>query len=927
MDKFSYISNADPNYVESLYKAYQANPESVDEGWRKFFEGFEFAQSYDGAISAPVETDVNRRKEVSVLNLINAYRTRGHFFTKTNPVRERRKYTPTLDIENFDLSQEDLDTVFEAGAEIGIGPAPLRKIIEHLQETYCHSIGAEYMFIRDPARVKWLQERMESTRNMPSFSLEEKRHILDKLNQAVVFENFLHTKYVGQKRFSLSGGETLIPALDAIVEKGASLGVEEFTIGMAHRGRLNVLTNILRKSYHEIFAEFEGIEYEDAIFEGDVKYHIGHSNNITTLKGKNVHLSLVANPSHLEAVDPVVEGVVRAKIDKRYHGDFKKIVPILIHGDAAIAGQGVVYEVIQMSLLEGYKTGGTIHLVVNNQIGFTTNYLDGRSSTYCTDVAKVTLSPVFHVNADDVEAVVFATLMAMEYRQTFHTDVFIDLLGYRKYGHNEADEPRFTQPNLYKAIAKHSDPRVIYYEKLLSQGAIISGLAKEMEKDFQNLLQYRLNQAKETKKLELQSSFKGDWSGFRKPVDDDFDVSPETGVPEQKLLRLGERIFTIPQDIKVFSKLRRIYDDRQKRFFEKTNLDWSIAEFLAYGSLLEEGIPVRLSGQDSERGTFSHRLAALMDEETEEKYIPLNSISESQAKFQVFNSLLSEYAVLGFEYGYSVANPKGLTIWEAQFGDFANGAQIAIDQFISSSAAKWNRFTGLVLYLPHGYEGQGPEHSSARIERFLSLCAQNSMAVVNCSTPANLFHVLRRQMMYPFRVPLVIFTPKSLLRHPLCISTLPEFTEGNAFREIIDDPYVTPKSVKRILFCSGKIYYDLLERQQKEERKDVAIVRVEQLYPLPLKQLAKAIVKYKNAERYFWVQEEPENMGAWSFIRRKFKLVRTTLVSRIEQASPATGYHKHHQIEQEEIINLAFGEETRKTPKVIAKRYDTEVAE
>lgn len=927
MDKFSYLSNAHPDYIESLYKAYQADPNSVDEGWRKFFEGFEFAHSYDGALEAPAKPDVNRRKEVNVLNLINAYRTRGHFFTKTNPVRERRKYTPTLDLENFGLSDADLETVFEAGAEIGIGPAPLKKIVEHLQETYCHSIGAEYMFVRDPKRVKWLQERMESTRNTPSFSMEEKRHMLDKLNQAVVFENFLHTKYIGQKRFALSGGETLIPALDSIIEKGASLGVDEFVIGMAHRGRLNVLANTLRKSYQEIFAEFEGLEHEDAVFEGDVKYHLGYSSNITTLKGKNVHLNLVANPSHLEAVDPVTEGVVRAKIDKRYNGDSKKIVPIIIHGDAAIAAQGVVYEVIQMSLLDGYKTGGTIHLVINNQIGFTTNYLEGRSSTYCTDVAKVTLSPVFHVNADDVEAVVFAILMAMEYRQTFHTDVFIDLLGYRKYGHNEADEPRFTQPNLYKAIAKHSDPRVIYYEKLLSQGSITKGLAKEMEKDFQNLLQYRLNQAKERKKLKPLSSFKGDWEGFRKPTDEDFDESPKTGVSEKKLLSIGEKIFTIPKDLKVFSKIARVYEDRKKRFSGGNQIDWATAEFLAYGSLLEESIPIRLSGQDSERGTFSHRHAVLMNEETEEEYIPLNNISKNQGRFQVINSLLSEYGVLGFEYGYSTANPKSLTIWEAQFGDFANGAQIVIDQFISSSGAKWNRFTGLALFLPHGYEGQGPEHSSARIERFLSLCAQNNMTVVNCTTPANFFHVLRRQVKYPFRIPLVVFTPKSLLRHPQNVSSLSDFFEGSRFQEIIDDPYVTVKSVKRILFCSGKIYYDLLERQQQDERKDVAIIRVEQLFPLPMKQLSKIIEKYKNVERYFWVQEEPENMGAWSFIRRKFKLVRTTLVSRTEQATPATGYHKQHQIEQNEIINLAFGDETKRTPKVIYKKYDLETSE
>lgn len=930
MDKFSYLSNAHPDFIESLYNDYKANPESVDEGWRKFFEGFEFARSYDGALPEPAAAETglqDRRKEVNVLNLINAYRMRGHFFTKTNPVRERRQYSPTLDLENFGLSESDLDTVFEAGADIGLGAAPLRQIIAHLQQTYCRSIGAEYMFIRFPERVKWLQQRMESTRNTPNFSLEEKRHLLDKLNQAVVFENFLHTKYVGQKRFSLSGGETLIPALDAIVEKGAAMGVQEFVLGMAHRGRLNVLTNILRKSYQDIFAEFEGKEYEDAVFEGDVKYHIGYSGDVYTTKGHKVHLNLMPNPSHLEAVDPIVEGAVRAKIDRRYNGDFKQIVPILIHGDAAIAGQGVVYEVVQMSLLKGYKTGGTIHLVTNNQIGFTTNYLDGRSSIYCTDVAKITHSPVFHVNADDVEAVVFATLMALEYRQTFHTDVFIDFLGYRKYGHNEADEPRFTQPRLYKAIAAHPNAREIYYDKLVESGAVEKGLAKEMEKEFQQLLQYRLNEAKTLKTFEPISTFESAWSGFRKPADEDFLASPQTGVPEKELLAIGKKLFAIPEDFKVFSKIRKLYEDWGKRLKEKDRLDWAMAEALAYGSLLSEGTPVRLSGQDSARGTFSHRHAVLADEEKEGEYVPLNHLSDGQASFQVYNSPLSEYAVMGFEFGYSLAHPQSLTIWEAQFGDFANGAQIVIDQFISSSATKWNRFSGLALYLPHGYEGQGPEHSSARIERFLSLCAQHNMIVANCTTPANLFHILRRHVKYPFRVPLVIFTPKSLLRHPLCASPLGDFTAGTRFKEVLDDPYVVTEKVKRVLLCSGKIYYDLLERQQKDQRDDVAIVRVEQLYPLPLRQFLKIIRKYKTAERYCWVQEEPENMGPWPFFRRKFKLVRTTVVSRAEQASPSTGFYKNHLKEQQEIVNRAFGAEAGLSRKVISKEYGLEAAE
>ncbi len=907
MDKLSYLNNAHPDYIDSLYKDYQKDPESVDAGWRKFFEGFEFAQSQGNGKPALQGLSPERRKEVNVLNLINAYRTRGHLFTNTNPVRERRKYKPGLELSQFSLSDEDLDTTFEAGSEIGIGPAKLSEIINHLETTYCSSIGAEYMFIRVPERVKWLRNRMESSRNIPNFSIEEKRHILKKLNQAVVFENFLHTKYVGQKRFALSGGETIIPALDAIIQKGAALGVEEFVIGMAHRGRLNVLTNILGKSYQDVLAEFEGADYEDAVFEGDVKYHLGFSSNVQTMRGKQVHLSLAANPSHLEAVNPVVEGMVRAKMDKRYNGDPKKIAPILIHGDAAISGQGIVYEVIQMSLLDGYKTGGTIHLVINNQIGFTTNYLDGRSSTYCTDVAKVTLSPVFHVNGDDVEAVVQAIIMAMEYRQTFHTDVFIDVLGYRKYGHNESDEPRFTQPKLYKAISKHPDPRQIYERKLLQKSEVEQGLAREMEKEFQDLLQFRLEEARNMKKAKDISAFKVDWKKYRKPKAEDFEKSPPSGIPAKTLDAIAEKVFKIPKEINAFRKIRRIYEDREKRFDSGENFDWAMGEALAYGSMLNESIPIRISGQDVERGTFSHRHAIVIGEEKEDEYIPLKNIHPDQGQFQIYNSLLSEYGVLGFEYGYATSYPDALTIWEAQFGDFANGCQIIFDQFISCSQAKWKRYNGLVMYLPHGYEGQGPEHSSARIERYLSLCAQNNMIVANCTTPANLFHILRRQIAYPFRLPLVLFTPKSLLRHSKCVSKRSDFIGKKAFQEVIDDSYVDVKKVKRVLFCSGKIYYDLLEQQENDKRKDVAIIRLEQLYPFPENQLKGIIARYKNADEYFWVQEEPENMGPWGFLRRKFKLVRTRLIARQESPSPATGIHSHHVREQQAIVDHAFG--------------------
>ncbi len=902
MDKFSYLTQSHPQYIDSLYQKYRENPESVDAGWRKFFEGFEFALQAEGKAPAGVDTE-HIQKEIKVLNLIQAYRTRGHLFTKTNPVRTRRQYRPTLDIENFGLSESDLDTVFQAGEEIGLGPATLREILEHLNQTYCHSIGAEFMFIREPGRVWWLKTRMESERNTPRFSLEEKRRILEKLNQAVVFEKFLHSKYVGQKRFSLQGHETLIPGLDAIIEKGSQMGIAEFVIGMPHRGRLNVLANILNKTYEEIFSEFEGEVYADSVFAGDVKYHLGYTSRITTRRGQEVLLHLAPNPSHLEAVDPVVEGMARAKIDTNYHGDYSRVAPILIHGDAAIAGQGVVYEVIQMSLLKAFHTGGTIHLIINNQLGFTTNFLEGRSSTYSTDVAKVTLSPVFHVNADDVEAVVYTIKLAMEYRQMFHTDVFIDLLGYRKYGHNESDEPRFTQPKLYSIIAWHPDPREIYVRKLQAAGELERGLAEEMEQQFKALLQEKLEVVKE-KKAPISAHVTRDTCDESERQEYDFETPLGTAVPEETLLQLGERVFTLPEDLRAFNKIRRLYESRKKQWLEERTADWAIGEFMAYATLLHEGVPIRLCGQDSERGTFSHRHAVVLDQETEKKFVPLKQAENQGARFHIFNSLLSEYGVLGFEYGYACSTPRGLTIWEAQFGDFANGAQIVIDQFIVSSEAKWKRMNGIVLYLPHGYEGQGPEHSSARIERFLTLAAKKNMVLANCTTPANFFHLLRRHMKLPFRLPLIIFTPKSLLRHPRCVSPLQDFAQKE-FQPLIDDNTVRPSRVKRVLLCSGKIYYELLEKREKEGREDVAIVRLEQLYPLPEKGLKKLVRRYRQAE-FVWVQEEPENMGALPFLLRKLKIMPFRFIAREESATPATGFYRQHVKEQQEILQHVF---------------------
>lgn len=906
MENLTFLSNAEVSSFEEMYSQYLSDPTSVDNGWKRFFEGFELGiKEFEKGRETPVPENV--KKEFNVINLINAYRTRGHLFTKTNPVRERRKYAPTLDIENFGLAKEDIQTVFQAGSLLGIGAATLKEIIAHLTQTYCESIGAEYMYIRNPEIISWLQEKMERRKNTPDLSIDQKKHILDKLNEAVVFENFLHTKFVGQKRFSLEGAETLIPALDTVIEKGAELGISEFIIGMAHRGRLNVLANILKKKYSDIFSEFDGKDYDDDFFDGDVKYHMGYSNDFeTSWSKKKVHLSLTPNPSHLETVDPVAEGISRAKIDHQYKGDFNKLSPILIHGDGAIAGQGIVYEVIQMSQLEGYKTGGTIHLVVNNQIGFTTNYMDARSSTYCTDVAKVVLSPVFHVNGDDVEALVYTIELAVEFRQKFNRDVFIDLLCYRKHGHNEGDEPRYTQPILYKAIAAHPNPRAIYVEKLINEGSISGEYSRKIEADFRLMLQGHLDDAKAINKAIISSYLQGVWKGLRMSNPEDFEKSPETGVPKGKLIDIGKRIATPPAGKKLFSKIEKIFKDRMAMLEGDGALDWGMAEHLAYGTLLLENIPIRISGQDVERGTFSHRHAVIKIEDSEEEYVPLNNLGKDQAPFNIYNSLLSEYGVLGFDYGYAMASPRSLTIWEAQFGDFFNGAQIIIDQYMSSAEDKWKRMNGIVLFLPHGYEHQGAEHSSARLERFLTLCSEDNMQILNCTTPANLFHALRRQMYQPFRKPLVIFTPKSLLRHPACISKLADLEKG-CFREVFDDN-LDPSKVKKLVFCNGHIYYDLIEYREVIKSSDVAIVRLEQLYPFPKKQLSVILKKYSKAKTKLWVQEEPGNMGAWGYMLRVFPEAELKLISRPESASPATGSPKKSQKQLKEILARVFEE-------------------
>ena len=898
MDKFSFLGALHTGMIEEMYQNYLQNPKSISEEWSSFFQGFDFAKEVYS------EEDIPQifQKEFKVINLIDAYRKSGHLFTQTNPVRERRQYSPTLDYKNFGLEESDLEVEFQAGEQVGIGASKLSDIIKHLDQVYCQSIGVEYMYVRDPKEIDWIKNRLHKNSNTPKFEAKQKKHILHKLNQAVAFENFLHKKFVGQKRFSLEGAESLIPALDALVEYSSDLGVEEFVMGMSHRGRLNVLANIFNKTYKEIFSEFEGKLYEDDNISGDVKYHLGFTSMQKCSNGNNIKLNLTPNPSHLEAVDPVVEGITRAKLDSKYGGDVKKILPILLHGDAALAGQGVVYEVIQMAQLDGYQTGGTIHIAVNNQVGFTTNYLDARSSTYCTDVAKVTLSPVLHVNGDDVEAVVHALQLAVEYRQKYQKDVFIDLLCYRKYGHNEGDEPRFTQPKLYEAISKHKNPREIYKEKLMNEGVVETGIAKELEKDFQDLLQDRFDEAKEIKKAKITRFLKEEWSEVKRNFIPEFKGSNATNIGQDKLKELAKYLYDVPQADKLFKKTRKLLSDRKKMVEVSDKLDWAMGELLAYASLLDEGHDIRLSGQDVERGTFSHRHAILKVEQSEEEVCPLNSISTT-ANFEAYNSLLSEYGVLGFDYGYSITLPNTLTIWEAQFGDFSNGAQIMLDQFISCAEDKWKVMSGLVMLLPHGYEGQGAEHSSARLERYLQMCAKYNMQIVNCTAPANFYHVLRRQLKREYRKPLVVFTPKSLLRHPKCVSSISDLADGK-FEGIIDDT-IAPKSVDRLVLCSGKIYYELLDRREKEAAENVALVRVEQLFPLDKQSIIELVEKY-NAKELVWAQEEPENMGAWTFILSELRTFGIDVIAREASAATATGSSKTSAAEQNELINKVF---------------------
>ena len=911
MDKFSFLNAAHTGFIADLYDKYLINPDAVEPSWRSFFQGYDLAnENYSIKEEEETSTEIPQevRKEFFVVDLINGYRTRGHLFTKTNPVRDRRQYHPNLDIENFGLSEEDLNVEFSAGEVLGLGKAKLSKIIENLKRIYCESIGAEYMYMRNPEKLKWWHNRFTKNDNHANYSTEAKKYILGKLNQAVTFESFLQTKYVGQKRFSLEGGETLIPGISVLLRDAAEIyGVKECVLGMAHRGRLNTLVNIFKKPVRDLFSEFEGKDFEDEEIDGDVKYHLGLTLSKTYRDGNEIKMNLVPNPSHLETVAAVAEGITRAKIDRKYNGDASKILPIIIHGDAAIAGQGIAYEVTQMAKLNGYKTGGTIHIVVNNQIGFTTNYLDARSSTYCTDVAKVTLSPVLHVNADDTEAVCHAMEMALEFRMKFKSDIFIDLLGYRKYGHNEGDEPRFTQPTLYKAISKHKNPKDIYAAQLLEEGSINNTYLKEITSEFKQMLEREFDEAKKVEKSIVREFMQSTWEGFEREDLDTMLLSDNTKYAEDKLKGIAKVVSTVPEGANFVRKAERILAGRAKMTFESNTLDWGMAETLAYGSLMEEGYNVRISGQDVERGTFSHRHAILRDEVTEERINLLNTNTNNKGQMTIYNSLLSEYGVLGFDYGYAMANPNTLTIWEAQFGDFSNGAQIMFDQYISAAEDKWKLQNGIVVLLPHGYEGQGSEHSSARIERYLQLCAIDNMTVANCTTPSNFYHLLRRQMKRTYRKPLIVFTPKSLLRHPKAVSTIQDLATSE-FQEVIDDT-LEPKKVKKLVFCMGKFYYDLLEERENLERDDIALVRIEQLFPLHLEKIKKVIDRYPNVEEYIWAQEEPRNMGAWSYMLERFELVKLTVRSRKYYAVPAAGSSTRFKKRHKAVIDSVFDTE------------------
>ncbi len=924
MSDFSALANAHPSYIENLYQTFKSNPTEVAADWRDFFVGFDYAvASNAGEVNANTgggEFSAQKvKKELGVAVLIDGFRHRGHLIADTNPVLKRLDRAPHLDFHEWGLEDSDLDTTFLAGEMLGLKNATLRQIVAQLNKIYASHIGFEYSHIEKHEQRFWLRQRIEQRNFEADFGLSKskKTRILEKLNGAVGLEEFLAKKYGATKRFGLEGGESTIPALDSMIQKSAEFGVKEVVIGMAHRGRLNVLTNIMGKTYENIFSEFEGgsVPEEHKFGSGDVKYHMGYSSQVPTTNGETIHLKLLPNPSHLEAVDAVMVGFARAKAEILYNKKYKDVLPIMIHGDAAVAGQGIIYEVLQMSQLEGYGTGGSVHFVINNQVGFTTDWKDARSSTYSSSIASTIQAPTFHVNGDDVEAVVFVSELAIEFRQTFGVDVFVDMVCYRKNGHNESDNPDVTQPMLYKHIRDKKNPREIYIEKLSEREGFEHKIAEDLVQKFDDDLQARLAEVKQKQLPYAPQEPELAWKALKKSKDitpEDISNSPQTGISEANLQMILTALRKRPDNFEVVSVIDRLMKNNEKLLSEG-KIDWALGELLAYGSLLLDGSNVRLSGEDVKRGTFSHRHAVFFEKNTNQQYNRLNHVAPAQGEFSVFNSLLSEYAVLGFEYGYTLASPDNLVIWEGQFGDFANGAQTIIDQFIAAGESKWNRQTGLVMLLPHGYEGQGPEHSSARFERFLQLCAEDNMVVANISTPANFFHALRRQMVRKFRKPMIVMSPKSLFRHEACISNLPELAEGNAFQEVIDDPQFSKvvwttkmaKSVKKLIFCTGKVYYDLLKQQQTDDRKDVAIVRIEQLYPFPVAQVTAILEKYSNAKAV-WVQEESQNSGAWSHIATYHADLGLKYIGRKATASPAVGSAKIHAIEQKTLIDEAF---------------------
>ncbi len=920
-NKYSYLQTPNSDYIDELFQNYLKDPNSVDESWKYFFDGMEFGlentvPAENGQVALP---GVDLSSEAKVADLINYFRSQGKSYADLDPLGiQPRKDSGRLDLSAFGLSQSDMDRTFTAGKLVGLGTKTLREIMIHLKATYCNKIAVEFWHIEDKQARDWLSSRMEACANREQLDVLTKKKILKRLVEAETFERFLHTRYVAQKRFSIEGGESLIPTLDRIIDIAGDLGANNIVMGMAHRGRLNVLVNLYGKKPEHVLTEFEqGYQVDTSMGEGDVKYHMGYSADINTESGKSVHLSLASNPSHLEFVNPVVEGVARAKQKALQDSEGSQVIPILIHGDAAFAGQGINYETINLSQIPGYFTGGTIHIVTNNQVGFTTSPQQARSTTYATDLAKMLSCPIFHVNGDDPEAVWYVARLATEFRQTFKRDVFIDLICYRKHGHNEGDEPSFTQPLMYKTIKTHPSTRELYAQRLVAEGVLTEANVQEKIDAVIAWLTDAQTRTREEKPRPFVSAFQSRWQKLRKATEDDVFEKTKTSVSKAELLELNQKLNVIPSAFRLHPKLNRFFEARKKTIEEGAGIDWGTGEALAYASLLKEGHSVRICGQDVERGTFTHRHAVINDYETGEPFCPLKTLG-GEGVFSIHNSTLSESGVLGFEYGYSLADPNSLVIWEAQFGDFVNGAQVIIDQFIVSSESKWQRATGLVLYLPHGYEGQGPEHSSARLERFLQLCGKNNMIVCNLTNSAQLFHALRRQLKRDFRKPMVLMSPKSLLRHPKAVASLEDFSDGS-FQEVIDDVEFAQKSnAKRVLLCSGKIYYEILAaRELHKKQEEIPVIRLEQMYPWPEKILVDVLSKYKNAKEFVWVQEEPANMGAWTFVFSSWKGALSPKGSKLSElnisyagrdagAAPAVGSHKLHQKEQEELIRKAL---------------------